>query len=449
MSRRKEITQSARATAAMKRRTFLTVTGGVAAAAALRPSAAMAQGAAQPKRLLIIFTPDGTLHNQWRPTGSATDFTLPHILKPFESLRDDLLVLDGIDNKIYGMGDGDAHEQGMTQMLTGRPNKTTAATSTGMSIDEYVHQNISDGRPALRVGVGGNPNYISNWTRMTYDQNGSAIHPRQSPYQARDAMFPAGFSPGGTGSTGPTQAELRARAIRGGALGFASSQLAGMAGKLRNLDQQRLLSHAGSLSSFAQSESEPTPEPTVDHTALYQRVQNWTPGLVATHKEQAKFPEVARMQMELISAAFAFDRSRVAVLQFSQSNSAIAHTWAGAPAGVTHHGLSHDGKDAELLKIYRWYSEQIAWLANDLKTNGLLENTTILWMSEMQTGENHGQTTIPMTIIGGANHFQTGRYMNYRSSGGFRTPACSPRSRTRWGFPTRSSAPATTARSAA
>lgn len=402
------------------RRTFLTVTGGVAAAAAFGVGPGAARAATEPKRLLIIFTPDGTLHNQWRPTGSATDFTLPTLLKPFETLQDDLLVLDGVDNLIYGQGDGDAHEQGMTQMLTGRPNKTSAATSTGVSVDEYIHQHISDGRPALRVGVGSSPNYISNWTRMTYDKNGSAIHPRQSPYQARDAMFPAGFNPSGTGTSGPSEAELRAAAIRSGVLGFGTSQLSRMSGKLRNLDQQRVTSHASSLEALrmAAETGVPMQEPTVDRSHLYQRITQWEPNLVASPSNQAAFPKVTRMQMELISAAFAFDRARVAVLQFSESNSPIRHTWAGAPSNQTHHGLSHDGKDAELLKIYRWYSEQIAWLAKDLKANGLLENTTILWMSDMQTGENHSQKTVPMTIIGGANHFRTGRYMNYRSSGG-------------------------------
>lgn len=401
----------------LKRRTFLSVTGGVAVAAALRADVLKAQAAAQPKRLLVIFTPDGTLHDQWRPTGSGTDFTLPSILQPFESLRDDLLILDGVDNRVYGSGDGDPHEQGMTQMLTGRPNRTSAATSTGMSVDEYVHQNISGGRPALRVGVGSSSSYISNWTRMTFDANGSAIHPRQSPYQARDAVFPAGFNPGAGGTTnGPSDAELRERAIRQGAVGFAQSQLTGMAGKLRNLDRERIMAHANSLAALLEGQGTPGPAPTLDHTALYQRIQNWTPGLSADPDNQSRFPQVSRMHMELISAAFAFDRSRVAVMQFSESNSPIRHTWAGA-ANTKHHDLSHAGQNGDLLKIYRWYSEQIAWLANDLKTNGLLDNTAILWMSDMDTGEDHGQRNVPMMIIGGANHFNTGRYMNYRNSG--------------------------------
>ncbi|MEZ4256514.1 MAG: DUF1552 domain-containing protein [Polyangiales bacterium] len=402
---------------AMNRRMFLGVTGGVAAAAALGPSLARAQGGTAPKRLVVIFTPDGTLHNEWRPTGSKTDFTLPSILAPFESLRDDMIVLDGIDNRIYGKGDGDAHQQGMTQMLTGRPNTTKSATSTGMSVDEYIHQHISDGRPALRVAVGTNPNYISNWTRMTFDQNGSAIHPRTSPYQARDAMFPSTFDPTGGGGGSSAGAD-RARAVREGVLGTATARLHAMASQLRGVDRQRIESHAGSLENLAKLETMGTVAPSTDLVPLYDRIKNWTPNLVASPSKQADFPKIARMQMELISAAFAFDRSRVAVLQFSESNSGIKHTWAGAPSDKTHHGLSHDGNNTQLLKIYRWYSQQIAWFINDLKTNGLLDNTVVLWMTDMQTGENHKETTVPMTIFGGANHLQTGRYMNYRSSGG-------------------------------
>ena len=60
------------------RRRLLT-TGG--AAIALFPWLDAA-AAPTPMRLLLVFTPHGTVWDQWRPSGGETDFTLSYILEP-------------------------------------------------------------------------------------------------------------------------------------------------------------------------------------------------------------------------------------------------------------------------------------------------------------------------------------------------------------------------------
>ncbi|MCA9600437.1 MAG: DUF1552 domain-containing protein [Polyangiales bacterium] len=399
----------------LRRRDILSLAAATGVAAAI-PGARTARAATAPKRLLVILTPDGTVHDQWRPTGSGSDFTLPRILKPLEGLRDDLLILDGVRNVIAEamQGVGDPHQQGMTQSLTGRPN-TGSARSSGISMDEYVHQHISGGRQALRLSVV-SPTYATDWTRMCFNQNGDPLSPYNSPYTARDAIF-RDFTPG---TTGPSPEELRQRAIRKRVLEYSRDRLGSRRATLGDRDRQRLDSHADAVEALLQPPADPV---AVDVCSL-NAVDAWPAGLDTT--KESNFPTLTRMQMELISAAFACDRTRVATLQFSQSASPVVHSWVGAT--FAHHELSHhtatvaeamnsSTSRAKVVDIDEWYAKQVAWIATDLKDKGLLDNTVILWTTDMADGRTHGLNPLPVTIIGGANHFQTGRYIDYRNKG--------------------------------
>src|SRR5688500_12920715 len=74
-------------------RAALPVLGGLAG----RTRAAPTEGAAQ--RLLVFFSPNGTVHEHWRPQGGETDFTFApgSVLEPLDELRPKLVVCDGID----------------------------------------------------------------------------------------------------------------------------------------------------------------------------------------------------------------------------------------------------------------------------------------------------------------------------------------------------------------
>src|SRR5690242_3951582 len=49
-----------------------------------------------PKRLLLFYTPHGTVYDAWKPKGTTTDFTLGPILAPLERHKAKLVVLDGL-----------------------------------------------------------------------------------------------------------------------------------------------------------------------------------------------------------------------------------------------------------------------------------------------------------------------------------------------------------------
>src|SRR5439155_26336018 len=79
----------------------------------------IASAATPSKRLVIVFSANGTIYNNWAPTGTETNFTLSPILTPLKAHQQDLLILDGIDVTVARNGPGDDHMRGMGCMLTG------------------------------------------------------------------------------------------------------------------------------------------------------------------------------------------------------------------------------------------------------------------------------------------------------------------------------------------
>ena len=56
-----------------------------------QPGRVSAQAAAMPKRFLVFFSPDGSIHENWVPTGTETNFQLSRILAPLETHKQDIV----------------------------------------------------------------------------------------------------------------------------------------------------------------------------------------------------------------------------------------------------------------------------------------------------------------------------------------------------------------------
>ena len=105
-----------------------------------------AQGNSSPKkRLIIMFSPNGTLPNDFWPDASGDDFNLKSIMEPLAPYKDSLLTLKGVHNKIGG--DGDDHMKGISCLLTARKlhrgniqggGHTPAGWASGISIDQEI-----------------------------------------------------------------------------------------------------------------------------------------------------------------------------------------------------------------------------------------------------------------------------------------------------------------------
>ena len=81
------------------------------------PSLALAAPARPRQRLIVVFSPNGTIPPAFWPDQVGRDFQLKEILSPLAPYRDRMLTLHGLSNKVRG--DGDGHMRGMSCLLTG------------------------------------------------------------------------------------------------------------------------------------------------------------------------------------------------------------------------------------------------------------------------------------------------------------------------------------------
>src|SRR5258705_12008166 len=71
------------------------------------PSLARPGAGARKQRLIIMFSPNGTVPANFWPEQQGEEFAFKPILEPLEPFKKQTLILRGISNKVRG--DGDSH----------------------------------------------------------------------------------------------------------------------------------------------------------------------------------------------------------------------------------------------------------------------------------------------------------------------------------------------------
>src|SRR5438045_8774216 len=92
----------------MHRRQFLKEIGISAAALPFcvgLPSLGLSSPARPRQRLVVMFSPNGTIPSSYWPEETGNDFKLKQTISPLETFTYRLLVLKGISNKVRGDGD--------------------------------------------------------------------------------------------------------------------------------------------------------------------------------------------------------------------------------------------------------------------------------------------------------------------------------------------------------
>jgi hypothetical protein len=369
---------------------------------------ARAQGVVAPRRLLLVFTPHGTVWDQWRPTGGETGFTFSPILAPLERHRSRLVIMEGTKLET-GTEYYIPHTYTMPLLWTGSPIDTVTQEfcredhnkcfgwNTGVSVDQFIASELAKlgGTPTpytsieLGYGCGG----LHPATRMIYTGPGQPRSPLDDPNTAFNTLF-------GTISSDIEQAKkdaLRRKSVLDAVLGDFNSRRATLTAK----DKARLDAHADSI-----RELELTLEATCQ-TPL-------APGEV---NSQTAMDE----QSKLLAAALGCGLTRVASFQLRiADNDNTLYPWLGLDQGG-HHTVSHDSgaaAQATLAKVYTWYSERIAFLLDrlaetpDIDGRSVLDNTFVIWGSELGRGWDHDIKNVPFVFAGATDILKAGRYMS-------------------------------------
>lgn len=133
------------------------------------------------------------------------------------------------------------------------------------------------------------------------------------------------------------------------------------------------------------------------------------------------FPDRVRTMSELMAIALECDMTRV--MSFMLAGGASNQTYDFIGVSGVHHGLSHHQDDQENLAaiqtINTWEVGELAWLLSRLDAieepgGTLLDNTLVYWSSEVEDGNTHAHTNLPILLAGGAGgRIPTGRHLVY------------------------------------
>ncbi|MBI5760894.1 MAG: DUF1552 domain-containing protein [Planctomycetales bacterium] len=375
------------------------------------PSLGFANQQRRKQRLVVMFSPNGIVPSTFWPDEEGESFKLKESLSPLEAFRERMLVLNGVCDKVRG--DGDSHMRGMGCLLTGIElfpgniqggSDTPAGWASGISIDQEL-KNFLQANSETRTRFGSLefgvmvPDRADTWTRMVYSGPNKPIAPIDDPYQMFAKLY------------GRMKDQESLKSV----LDDLQSDLKKVSTTVSAADRQLLEEHATFVREMEQ-ELKSAGNLTVGHAV---------PELDAGVKsENDNIPRISKMQIDLMVNSFTADFARVGTLQFTNSVGGAKMRWLGVDEG--HHELSHNPDSDEksqdkLTRINKWYSEQLAYLAQRLADTpepggegSLLDNTLIVWTNELGKGNSHTLDNIPFVLVGNGLDFQMGRSLKYK-----------------------------------
>ena len=350
------------------------------------------------KKLLLFFTPHGTVWPQWRTTGPETGFTFSPILTPLSAHRSKLAIVDGISLP-WGTGHYIPHTFTMPSLWTGSPidmsstlftrtdHMTSFGWGTGVSVDQAIAAQLNPTTVFKTLELGTYCGGLHPANRMIYSAPGTVKSPLDDPQRAFDTVF---GTPDPDAVAAAKKLERR-RSVLDTVLADMGSRKATMT----PADIARLDAHATSVRELERRLAAEVPMCT-------------RPDAPTNITSQTAMDR----QFDLVAAAFGCGLTNIASLQLRiADNDGSLYPWVGMDMGG-HHTHTHDsGADSQALlaKVYTWYAERFAYLLTKLATTPdpaggmVLDNTLVIWGSELGRGYDHDIDNVPFIFAGGAN----------------------------------------------
>lgn len=403
----------------LSRRTLLRGVGALMALPlldAMRPRAARAAPPA-PRRFAAFYTPCGIHMPKWTPKAVGADWALTPTLESLAPVKDDLLVLSGVDN-LPGRPDGDGHHAAATAaFLSCAKARKTEGTNirTGISMDQVLARAVGSATRFASLELGIDPGkgvgncdsgYACPYANNIAWAGPSTPVPKETrPRAAFDRLF-ADFDPNAT------QAELEKRRAYGLSIIDAVREDAkALHGRLGTTDRRKLDEYFTGVRELE---------------LRVHAMEGAGPacGAVAPPEDTGDVRERTKAMLDLIVLAFQCDLTRTCTFMLGNARSQRVYSFLGLSG--EHHAYSHHQKaqanyDA-LAKIDRWEVQQYAYLLQRMKAvqeegGTLLDHSAVYFSSEIADGNMHEHKNLPILLAGRAGGaLAPGRHLRYEGA---------------------------------
>ncbi|NND34813.1 MAG: DUF1552 domain-containing protein [Saprospiraceae bacterium] len=384
----------------------------------------------RPQRFACLFMPNGVHPRKWNPDKTGSDFELSPILKPLDSLKQEILILGGMMNMNSHTRE-DGHYTKTANFLTSmRIAKTVDAKvdSGGISLDQLMARHIGQNTyfPSLQYGldrIRSGVDTAVGFTRLyggtiSWQGRNQPCSREIDPRMAFDRLF-RNYVPG--------KKPLPEDPLKKSVLDLVKDDIKMLEKQLGIEDQNKLgeyleavssvekrLNDQGNLKDF---ERQITPDIRKELARMDLRIDEW-----AEYAEGVDVTEKTRLMLDIIVLAFWSDASRIATFMFGNSVSNRNFSFLDGVHGA-HHSISHHTEDPRMLdqyeKINHWHIQQYAYLLEKLKSikegdSNLLDNSMILFGSGLRDGNRHSPFDLPIVLAGhGGGKLKTGQHLKF------------------------------------
>lgn len=395
------------------------------------------QSTAPPTRFVVFATPNGTRNSLFWPTGTETNFQLKALTADLEAFKSKLTFLKGIrlndslQNGALGGTLGSEHARGTGGMLTARPLKagsqfksfgnTTSGWGSGISLDQFLAERLNPPTTFKSLQLGVHVRDAEVRGRISYSAADAPIPPREDPKDVFARLFGGVTSPTSPGTPDPALERLWAQ--RKSVFDLTKAETDRIRQYVGAEDRIKLDAYTTSIRDVEQR--------LIGKTGMGAGVT--TPGAGTTLcappamadvdlKDDGAYAEAGKLQMDLAAAALACDQTRIITFQWSYSES--EHLFQFLNLNGNHHAISHDfamsGAGYEAYnKIQTWYTQQFLYFLTKLDSykegeRTLLDNTIVLWATEIGESTQHDLTMMPYVLAGSAGgKIRAGRFLDF------------------------------------
>jgi hypothetical protein len=400
----------------LPKRDFLkTAVGGLLLAPFLRSRMLEAAGN-QPKRI-ILFNGAGSFVPEYFPTGQGANFTFQAPLRPLASLQKDIIMMRELHHTATR---GNHHEVGMVTAYSGANPGPNNGLGLQPTIDQLIARELAKTNTTPITSLAhGLYTEFNNPQRsyMTYNGPNQAIIPERNPNRTYTRLFQGVTA--GTSTAGTSRDAARVKAFD-----IATTDLKEIQRYLGAEEKNKLDFHITSLQDLSRELGATAPPVSASCPKI-----EVDPNYANTLRVEKELERGIKTLTMLTTAALQCDRTRVVSIQvgfsgdhyvglrgFNKGNRSWHDEIHHKAANINHpdHG--------EWVWMTNLWARHLAELANSLKAipegnSNMLDNTLILWGSEMGIGHSHSPRDVPYMLIGGRNMgFNSGQYLRFARS---------------------------------
>lgn len=375
---------------------FAKATGPVAAVQATRGAGVGA------KRFVAVGNLLGFQQKSFFPERVGKGYESTTLLKPLESMRDQMTVYRGLDHGIRG-GHFAVHS-----FLSGVLHSEAKDRPDGnVTIDQYLAEKVGNQTrfPSLTVGSEGG---IHGGCQLSWTRSGVRVPPITNPAELFDRLF--------ANDTPERQREkVKENSLQASILDTVNEEAKGLSRKVNKEDREKLDEYFTSIR---------------DVEKRLELRKRWAdhPKPKAPFEKPAKTNTVEDLPLmyELIALALQTDSTRIATLE-------IGGCFLPQHLGInkSYHGLSHHGNDKEAvdhlitletyqLEHYSKFLERLSSIQDGDKT--LLDSTSVIFGSGIGSGNSHTNSDLPIILAGGG--YRHGEFKKVESKGLNKVPLC-------------------------